>query len=667
MHCTLERSRSGGAHRLLTRELRLRPLALAPFSRSALAMDASTRLALPSLSHAESRTTPEPPTAQQLSDAGWRPGHGFALAPHEAGFDRQLGRHVEPADDGPSAGSADASDQSLPRCLAHCQVIATDAPCSRRSSVRSTASASTKRSFETARSRQGSDDEGEVSGGSDDEAHKRRRAESPLAGSTSTAPTSQFAPALGHFSSSPSRRRVEHLSLAGQMPPAIRPRLMRGAVSVSPPEEVTPPATRLAVRSFFDRPIPPLSSASPRASPSAAPRETAGQRFVRRGVEHEANMRPIRTAIEADLRQGAGGDGGEDRRRFGTLGLTRMRGPTRRLNERWMRHGEHDLPEHARSGVAPAPQSESSGSALRGTPLWARPLRAPTSSGDVEGLPSFMRQDEAGSSFMQRSSEDTSVEPPDFTEALERRAAAPSLAEAFMGGPYLSDQIDRARAEDPAGWHHMFDEHYLRHRRSIEELGAATSSPFEVFRARRGPVADNAEFAATAAFRRYDDAFAGPQLRGHMLARTLAFGHDEPELDGTDYDSLRALSSQMGDVVPRTTTADAIEAHAAAMPVVAAKEVAALATCSTADRCLICLDDYETDDRVRVLECRHALHVGWCAIVTIDATDPTSIDRWLLMGDKCVYDMSFALLTSPSSCPVCRSVAVPRAAVIATA
>ena len=94
-------------------------------------MDASTRLALPSLSQAESRTTPEPPSAQQLSDAGWRPGHGFALAPHEAGFDRQLGRHVEPADNWPthdrSAGSADASDQGLPRCLARCQAIATDA------------------------------------------------------------------------------------------------------------------------------------------------------------------------------------------------------------------------------------------------------------------------------------------------------------------------------------------------------------------------------------------------------------------------------------------------------------------------------------------------------------------------------------------------------------
>ena len=324
-------------------------------------------------------------------------------------------------------------------------------------------------------------------------------------------------------------------------------------------------------------------------------------------------MRPIRTAMEADLgadrrRLGAmDADSGSDRQRFGTLGLTRMRGPTRRLNERWMRHGEHDLPSQssaAPSNALPAPSSQT-GSA-RPAPLWARPLRVPTSAGDVEGWPTFLRHDEVGSSrSMQASAADSSVEPPDFTESLgaSRGARAGSLLPAF-DGPY-----GVGLGPNAFGPRRSLDAQPLFPRTSIEALEfAAARSPFEVYRARRRPVGDY-EFAAAPVFEHPDlhyDAFAAPF---HFFARSSAFGQAQDALDGADYESLWALGSQLGDVVPRTTTAAAIEAHSASMPVVAVKEAGALATCTTG--CLICLDDYEADDRVRVLSCRHGFHVGW--------------------------------------------------------
>lgn len=45
-------------------------------------------------------------------------------------------------------------------------------------------------------------------------------------------------------------------------------------------------------------------------------------------------------------------------------------------------------------------------------------------------------------------------------------------------------------------------------------------------------------------------------------------------------------------------------------------------------QCLICLDDYEPEDQVRVMSCRHAFHKG-------------CVDEWLLKGRN--------------NCPACRS------------
>lgn len=54
---------------------------------------------------------------------------------------------------------------------------------------------------------------------------------------------------------------------------------------------------------------------------------------------------------------------------------------------------------------------------------------------------------------------------------------------------------------------------------------------------------------------------------------------------------------------------------------------------STAQRCLICLEDWEDDDDVRVLSCRHAFHVG-------------CVDRWLT--------------GTSNTCPLCRKAGVTK-------
>ena len=77
-------------------------------------------LALPSASR-RFETTPEPMSAQQLADAGWREGHAFSTPPRNATHDRSLGRFADAADEWPglerSASTIDAPDLSPMRCL----------------------------------------------------------------------------------------------------------------------------------------------------------------------------------------------------------------------------------------------------------------------------------------------------------------------------------------------------------------------------------------------------------------------------------------------------------------------------------------------------------------------------------------------------------------------
>ncbi|KAJ7086388.1 hypothetical protein B0H15DRAFT_844426 [Mycena belliarum] len=49
-------------------------------------------------------------------------------------------------------------------------------------------------------------------------------------------------------------------------------------------------------------------------------------------------------------------------------------------------------------------------------------------------------------------------------------------------------------------------------------------------------------------------------------------------------------------------------------------------------QCLICLDDYDPADEIRLLTCRHAFH-------------KTCVDRWLETGRN--------------NCPACRTTGVP--------
>ncbi|KAJ7207993.1 hypothetical protein GGX14DRAFT_455126 [Mycena pura] len=96
------------------------------------------------------------------------------------------------------------------------------------------------------------------------------------------------------------------------------------------------------------------------------------------------------------------------------------------------------------------------------------------------------------------------------------------------------------------------------------------------------------------------------------------------------FEALLELGELWGHVRPPTASKADIER--AGLAVLRRDALAGRVTASCAERCLICLDDYEEEDYIRVLSCRHAFHQG-------------CVDRWLETGRN--------------NCPACRSNGVP--------
>ncbi|KAF9562155.1 hypothetical protein CPC08DRAFT_706880 [Agrocybe pediades] len=100
------------------------------------------------------------------------------------------------------------------------------------------------------------------------------------------------------------------------------------------------------------------------------------------------------------------------------------------------------------------------------------------------------------------------------------------------------------------------------------------------------------------------------------------------------FEALLELADLLGQVKPPTVTKDDIEKSG--LQIIKASEMAQYekdgkVSSNCLDRCLICLDDYEPEDPIRVMSCRHAFH-------------RTCVDEWLQKGRN--------------NCPACRSTGV---------
>ncbi|GAA96365.1 hypothetical protein E5Q_03031 [Mixia osmundae IAM 14324] len=117
---------------------------------------------------------------------------------------------------------------------------------------------------------------------------------------------------------------------------------------------------------------------------------------------------------------------------------------------------------------------------------------------------------------------------------------------------------------------------------------------------------------------------------GHpILTFPSLFGQGEPR-----YEDLLRLAELFGPAVAQTATREQVEK--ANLTVIKGAEVIKARDkdqmlANTVDRCLICLDDYEEQQDVRILGCRHGFH-------------KECVDRWLCTGKN--------------ACPACRSQAV---------
>jgi len=115
----------------------------------------------------------------------------------------------------------------------------------------------------------------------------------------------------------------------------------------------------------------------------------------------------------------------------------------------------------------------------------------------------------------------------------------------------------------------------------------------------------------------------------HMLLAPNLF------LGQFDHDDFWALAELLGQVKPPVATKDDIE-HSG-LQVIKTEKIAEYAkngqiAINTIERCLVCLSDYEEQEDVRILSCKHAFHKD-------------CVDKWLEVGRN--------------NCPACRTKGVP--------
>ncbi|KAJ2925561.1 hypothetical protein H1R20_g11535, partial [Candolleomyces eurysporus] len=101
------------------------------------------------------------------------------------------------------------------------------------------------------------------------------------------------------------------------------------------------------------------------------------------------------------------------------------------------------------------------------------------------------------------------------------------------------------------------------------------------------------------------------------------------------FEALLELAEMLGNVKPPTVTKEDIDKSGLETikpALLSSYEKQGRVASSCTERCLICLDDYDAEDDVRVMSCRHAFHQG-------------CVDKWLQTGRN--------------NCPACRSTGVP--------
>ncbi|KAF9508324.1 hypothetical protein BS47DRAFT_236245 [Hydnum rufescens UP504] len=111
----------------------------------------------------------------------------------------------------------------------------------------------------------------------------------------------------------------------------------------------------------------------------------------------------------------------------------------------------------------------------------------------------------------------------------------------------------------------------------------------------------------------------------HMLLAPNLF------LGQFDHDDFWALAELLGQVKPPVATKDDIE-HSG-LPVVKTEKISeyaenGLIATNTIERCLVCLSDYEEQEDIRILSCKHAFHKD-------------CVDKWMEVGRN--------------NCPACRT------------